>query len=139
MSPGLIVATRFSCPHLPRPRPTILVGGAKQPGFSAGAEAIRPEPERSDGMQILLVGTRNMELLSSLDAQNIFTCGPRMDLFDERSVDKHGAMNADESVWSEFFRDRGHGLMKKIRTRHPVDQNVITLSLDRNHIGGINK
>src|SRR5260370_34102939 len=62
-----------------------------------------------------------------------------MDLFDERSVDKHGAMNADESVWSEFFRDRGHGLMKKIRTRHPGEQNVITLSLDRNHIGGIHK
>src|SRR3989442_1212411 len=116
-----------------------LVGGAKETEFSAGAESIRPEPERSDGMQILLVGPRNMELLSSLDAQNIFTCGPRMDLFDERSVDKHGAMNADESVWSEFFRDRGHGLMKKIRTRHAVEQNVITLSLDRNHIGGIKK
>ncbi len=90
-------------------------------------------------MQILLVGTRNMELLSSLNAQNIFTCGPRMDLFDERSVDKHGAMNADESVWPEFFRDCGHGLVKKIRTRLPLEQNVITLGLDRNHIGGINK
>src|SRR5260370_38699245 len=107
--------------------------------FSVDAEPIRPKPERSDGMQILLVGARNMELLSSLDAKNIFTCAPRMDLFDERSVDKHGAMNADKSVWLEFLRDCGHGLVKKIRTRHPLDQNVITLSLDRYHVEGLNQ
>jgi hypothetical protein len=48
-------------------------------------------------------------------------------------------MNADEAVWSEFFCDGGHGLAKKVSTRHPPEQNVITLSLDRNNIGGINK
>src|SRR5712692_658535 len=91
-----------------------LVGGAKETDFSAGAEAIRPEPERSDGMQILLVGARNIELLSSLDAQNIFTCVQKLDLFNKRRVDKHGAMNADESVRQEFLRDGGHGLAKKV-------------------------
>jgi hypothetical protein len=48
-------------------------------------------------------------------------------------------MNADESVWSELFLCGGHGLAKKVSPRHPSEQNVITLSLDRNHIGGINK
>jgi len=45
--------------------------------FSTGAKAIRPEPEWRDEMQTFLIGARNVELLSTLDSQNMSTCGQR--------------------------------------------------------------
>jgi hypothetical protein len=109
------VVLRSECLSVPQaPRASASEGGAKEVEFSAGPEAISPEPEWSDGMQVLLVGARNIELLSSLDAQNIFTGGQRLDLFNKRRVDYHATMNADESVRQEFLRDSGQGFAKKV-------------------------
>jgi hypothetical protein len=41
-------------------------------------------------MEALLEGARNMGLLSSFDAENIFNRGPGMDFFHEDSVDQRG-------------------------------------------------
>src|SRR5271169_349438 len=90
-------------------------------------------------MKIFLVGARNIELLTSFDAQNIFTRGPWLDLFHKRRIDENGAVNTNEPVRAEFLGDGGHGLTKKICAGHPTEQYVIALRFYSDNIGRINE
>ena len=90
-------------------------------------------------MKIPLIGAGNGKFLSSLDAQNIGTCGTRLKLFHKRCVNEQGPVNAGESVRPELFPDSGYGPAKRVRTRQPVQQDVVPLSLNRDNLGWINE
>lgn len=94
-------------------------------------EEIRSEPECGNGLQILLVGTGNMELSSSFDAQNIASSRPRFNLFNERRVDQDGTVDADEAEGPELFRHARKRLPEQLRTGRLPEQNAIALGLHR--------
>jgi len=56
-------------------------------------------------------------------------------------LNQGGAVNADESVGEEFFRDGGDGLAKKkSRTRQTLEQNVVALGFAvTTSVGSINR
>jgi len=90
-------------------------------------------------MKIPLIGAGNGEFPSALDAQNIITCGARLNLFDKQSVNEEGTVNAGESVRPQLFLDSGYGPAKHVSTCKPVQQDVIPLSLNRNDLSGIDE
>jgi hypothetical protein len=91
-------------------------------------------------VEILAESAGNVELLSSLDAQDVFAGIPGLDFFHEGSVDQSGPMYSEKSVRQEFFGDGGDRLAKKEGgIRYPPKQNVIALGFHCHDLGGIDK
>src|SRR5215472_4188399 len=80
-------------------------------------EALGPHPEASKRFQVVLVSAGHGVLLSPLDSEHVFSGAPRLDFFNKGAIHKHRAMNPDESVRLELFRDRRDGLAKEVRPR----------------------
>src|SRR5215470_8742074 len=102
-------------------------------------EAVGPHPEGSKRLQVVLVSAGHGVLLSPLDSEHVFSSAPRLNFFNEGAIHKNRAMNPDESIRLEFLRDRRDGLAKKVRARLPLQQHVVALRLDNQHVFGINE
>src|SRR5215469_6432341 len=91
-------------------------------------------PEARKGLQVVLVSAGYGVLFSSLDSEHVFSSAPRLNFFNEGAIHKHRAMNPDESIRFELFRDRGDGLAKEIRARLSLQQHVVALGLYNQHV-----
>src|SRR5207248_3328617 len=109
------------------------------PRISVGIEAFGADPELRRPAKVLSVGARHVVLPAGLGAQEIFAAGTRLDGIDERDIDQHRAVDADEPVGSEllgYSRDR---LPQQIGARFLLQQYVVAVRLGADQLAGIDE
>src|SRR5207248_1404962 len=109
------------------------------PRISVGIEAFGADPELRKPAKVLSVGARHVVLPAGLGAQEIFAAGTRLDGIDERDIDQHRAVDADEPVGSEllgYSRDR---LPQQIGARFLLQQYVVAVRLGADQLAGVDE
>src|SRR5215472_3024461 len=110
-----------------------------QSRLSVEKEPSSTDRELREGSKILLVGARDRVFLAALHPETIFSRRVRIDLFHKRRVHQDGAVNPNESERLEFLRHHGNCLAKEIGNRLLLEQHVVALGDNGDHIAGIDK
>src|SRR5215470_2431473 len=107
--------------------------------LSIEKEVARTDPELRERSKIVLIRARDCVFSAAFYAEAIFSRGIRSNLFHKRAVYDHGAMNANESEWFEFFRYRGNGFAQKIRARFLLKQHIVAFGQNGDNIPRLEK
>src|SRR6516162_10875890 len=106
---------------------------------SSGEERSCADPELCEGFEISLERAGDGIFLAALDSKAVFSRWKRADFFYKRGVHERRSVDADKSMPVERFCSHGNRPTYQHRTRILYDAQVITISVDSNHVVQVNK
>lgn len=107
--------------------------------FSVKKERAGTDPELREGFKIPFVGAGYYVFVAAPHAETIFSRWVRCDFHHKRRVYNHGAMNSNESEWLELLSRNGNRLTKEIGNRFLLEQYVVALSQNSDHVARIDQ